>query len=80
MRHAADSDSSTHRAKAEPGDADSPGRVAKPIMDAVDGMPQEYRLLVHEFGYVDVYRAWRKGWTAAMIRRASADGVFVFRG
>ena len=77
---AADSNVETHKAKAEPGDADYPARVAKPVMDAVDGMPKDFRALVHEFGYVDVYRAWRRGWTVDMIRRAAQGGIFVFKG
>jgi hypothetical protein len=51
-------------------------RVAAPVMNAVDAMPREYRALVNEFGYVDVYRAWRKGWSPAMIRRNAKDGKF----
>lgn len=50
-------------------------RVAVPVMTAVDGMPKEYRELVHEFGYVDVYRAWRRGMQPSIIRqRAAANG------
>jgi hypothetical protein len=68
MRHAADSDVRTHRAKAEPGSADYPAQVACPMMAAIDAMPKPFRECVHEFGYVDVYRAWRRGWS----RRRSA--------
>lgn len=54
-------------------------RVAVPTMEAIDAMPQAYRLLVHEFGYVDVYRAWRRGWSVKYIRMLADDagGVFV---
>ena len=55
-------------------------RVAAPVMHAIDTMPKAYRDLVNEFGYVDVYRAWKRGWTVEMIRRAAVGGVFVFRG
>lgn len=51
-------------------------RVAQPTMDAVDGMPAAYRALVNEFGYIDVYRAWRRGWSPERIRAASKDGAF----
>lgn len=44
-------------------------RVAKPIMSAVDAMPAEFRGLVNEFGYIEVYRAWKAGDTPAMIRK-----------
>lgn len=45
--------------------------VAEPVMQAVDSMPAEFRALVHDFGYVDVYRAWRRGLTAPQIRAAA---------
>lgn len=51
------------------------GRVARPVMDAVDSMPKVYRELVNEFGYVDVYRAWRKRMSPDAIRaNAAAHG------
>ncbi len=49
--------------------------VAVPTMRAIDGMPSEYRALVQEFGYIDVYRAWRQGWSCAQIRARSPDGL-----
>jgi hypothetical protein len=51
-------------------------RVAAPVMNAVDAMPAVYRELVNEFGYVDVYRAWRKGWTPKEIRGRVRNGRF----
>lgn len=51
-------------------------RVAAPVMNAVDAMPKAYRELVNEYGYVDVYRAWRKGLTASTIRQRAKDGTF----
>jgi len=54
-------------------------RVAAPVMEAIDRMPAAYRALVNEFGYVDVYRAWRADWQPAQIRRAAEKngGLFV---
>lgn len=54
-------------------------RVAVPTMEAIDAMPRAYRLLVHEFGYVDVYRAWRRGWPVERIldRARLNGGIFV---
>ena len=51
-------------------------RVAAPVMQAIDTMPRAYRVLVNEFGYVDVYRAWRKGMTPAAIMASAKDGTF----
>jgi hypothetical protein len=50
-----------------------------PIMNAVDGLPPAYRELVNEFGYIDVYRAWRSGMTPEQILRNARDGFFVLR-
>ena len=41
--------------------------VAIPTMAAIDGMPAKYRAVLHQYGYVDVYRAWKRGWTVARI-------------
>jgi hypothetical protein len=62
--------------------ADDPNyreRVAVPIMQAVDAMPMEWRTLVHEYGYVDVYRAWKRGWSVELVRRSAEanGGAFV---
>jgi len=75
---AADSNSDGYAAKASPDQARYKETVAEPVMAAVDAMPPEYRALVHEFGYVDIYRAWRRAWTVPEIReRAKAlDGRF----
>lgn len=52
-------------------------RTAAPVMEAIDAMPAEYRALVNEFGYIDVYRAWRRGMSPAHIRSyAEATGFF----
>jgi hypothetical protein len=50
--------------------------VAEPVMNAVDTMPAEYRHLVHDFGYVDVYRAWKRGMSPDSIRVSARNGVF----
>jgi hypothetical protein len=54
-------------------------RVAMPVMSAIDRMPAAFRALVNEFGYVDVYRAWRADWQPAQIRPAAErnGGLFV---
>lgn len=54
-------------------------RVAVPTMEAIDAMPRAYRLLVHEFGYVDIYRAWMRGYSVEVIRERARlnGGVFV---
>ena len=41
--------------------------VAIPTMAAIDRMPAKYRAVLHQYGYVDVYRAWKRGWTVARI-------------
>jgi len=53
-------------------------RVASPVMDAIDHMPKAYRDLVNEYGYVDVYRAWKRGWTPQQIRQRATNGTFHF--
>lgn len=80
MTRAADSNTAQYRAKAEPGSNDYVEKVARPIMDAVDDMPKEYRECVHDFGYVDVYRAWKRGWSVERIREAGKSGRFEFAG
>lgn len=51
-------------------------RVARPVMDAIDRMPRAYREVVNEFGYVDVYRAWKRGISPSEIAQRSRDGGF----
>lgn len=74
---AQDSEVEGFTAKVIPGHPEYAARVAIPTMQAVDSMPREWRALVHEFGYVDVYRAWRMGWTVAKVRGAVVDARFV---
>lgn len=64
-------------AKAEP-HSPTYKRVAEITMQAIEAMPPEFQALVQEFGYVDVYRAWRRRWTPEQIRDAARhnDGFF----
>ena len=55
-------------------DLDTPD--ARPSMAAIDAMPQAYRELVNEYGYIDVYRAWKRGYSPQAIRERARDGVF----
>lgn len=57
QRHRDDSDARGFRAKAQPGSDEFKTNVAEPVMQAVDKMPAIWRQLVHEYGYVHVYRA-----------------------
>jgi hypothetical protein len=57
-------------AKAEPGSPEFKAKVAEPVMKAVDAMPKPFRDLVALYGYIDVYRAWRAGWTVDRIKAA----------
>ena len=65
--------------RASPGTLEYKLKVAEPTMAAIDAMPAQWRELVHEFGYIDVYRAWRRGWVPARVRAAARDGVFTLR-
>lgn len=51
-------------------------RVASPVMEAIDKMPKAYREMVNEFGYIDVYRAWKRGLTPSQIKQCSVNGTF----
>ncbi len=70
------SDVGTFRARATPDSPDYKPKVAEPVMQAIDELPAEYRALIHEFDYVDVYRAWKRGWSTGEIRVAARDGTF----
>lgn len=77
IRHDAgrEDDSRHHTAKVSPDHPDYADKVAKPVMEAVDGMAPEWRELIGMYGYVDVYRAWRRGMSAAKVRQmAEANG------
>lgn len=71
-----DSQTATHKPLAGPGTDSYTELVAEPTMRAVDGMPEPYRRLIHEFGYVDVYRAWKRGMSPQRIREQAVGGVF----
>ena len=72
---AADSNNDNYWAKVSPDQSLYKETVAEPVMSAVDAMPPEYRQLVHEFGYVNIYLAWRRAWSVKEIReRAKALG------
>lgn len=76
-RVAQDSEREGFTAKVIPGHPLYREQVAVPVMGAVDAMPLAWRELVHEFGYVDVYRAWRSGrWTPQKVRAAARGGAF----
>lgn len=62
--------------RADLGSEEYTDRVASPVMDAIDRMPQAYRVLVNEYGYVDVYRAWKRGLSPSQIRQRAAGGMF----
>jgi len=63
--------------KAGPGTPEYKLKVAEPTMAAIDAMPSQWRTLVHEFGYIDVYRAWKRGWLPSAVRNsAAARGFF----
>jgi hypothetical protein len=62
-----------------PKDGDYKTLTAEPTMKAVDLMPPAYRQLVNEFGYVDVYRAWRRGYTPQAIKSSAHNGLFVLK-
>ena len=53
-------------------DLESPAyksRVSQPVMEAIDALPQAYRALINEFGYIEVYLAWRDCRTPAQIEQ-----------
>lgn len=76
MKTAADSATQNYTASAPADDPSYRDRVAIPTMQAVDAMPKAYRELVHEFGYVDVYRAWKRKWSPETIRMRANGGIF----
>lgn len=78
MRCLANVESLRFRAHAQPNTVDYRLKVAVPVMAAIDGMPLAYRLLVHDLGYVDVYRGWRAGIPACDIVRSAAGNGGAF--
>ena len=76
MIRRADSETSDYVAHAQPGSEDYKRKVADVTMQAIDAMPPQYRRLVHEYGYVEIYRAWKRGWSPEKIRSRVVNGVF----
>ena len=74
-----DGNTAGYQAKVPADHPDYQAKVAVPVMNAVDAMPQQFRTAVAEFDYVDVYRAWRRGWSVEKIRDVAArnGGRFV---
>lgn len=72
MRARSNSNVDGFTAKADPDSPEYRDRVAVPVMRAIDEMPADYRALVNEFGYVEVYRQWRRGASAHRIRSTMA--------
>ncbi len=72
-----DSQTRAFAARADAADPEYKRRVAEPTMRAIDAMPREWRRLIHDYGYVDVYRAWKRGWSVEQVRAKAAGGVFV---
>jgi len=79
MKLKSDTDRGEFSAKVQSDDPLYKARVAEPVMGAVDNMPAIWRELVHAYGYIDVYRAWRKGMSPLAVRNKAeaAGGVFV---
>lgn len=50
-------------------------RVAQPVMGAVDKLPKAYRDAVNEYGYVEVYLAWRRGMSPEQIKQRAEAGA-----
>ena len=73
-----DSAASGFKARVPADDPRYKATVAVPVMNAVDSMPAIYRQCVHEYGYIDVYRAWRMKWTPDRIKKRAEEcgGVF----
>jgi len=60
MTHS-DTSTSEFKSKVAADDPTYKKKVAEPTMSAIDSMPKEWRELVYEYGYVDIYRAWKRG-------------------
>lgn len=72
MRCLSNSNVPGHTAKV----AELGSEVALPVMDAVNKLPQTFRLLVDAHGYVPVYRAWKRGMTPQQIEECAKHGPF----
>ena len=74
-----DSQTAGFTAKVPADHPDYAARVARPTMEAIDGLPKAYRACVARFDYIDVYRAWRRGWPVERIEQRAAQLGGVFR-
>ncbi len=66
----------TPKGGAQSGDERYKTDVAEPIMRAIDDMPRPFRDLIKRFGYIDIYRAWRAGWTVERINAKAVGDWF----
>lgn len=75
MRCLANVENLRFRSHAQPDSPQYRDKVAVPVMNAIDSLPLEYRRLIDDLGYVDIYRAWRAGASAQAIAAfAKANG------
>jgi hypothetical protein len=53
--------------------------TAVPTMQAIDALPKPIVAVINECGYIDTFRAWRRGWPAERIRAVARahGGLFV---
>lgn len=56
--HVANSNRPGHQQRTPPHAEGYAENVARPAMEAVDGLPKPYRDACNAYGFVDVYRAW----------------------
>lgn len=78
MTYRSNAQPKTHAPKAHAESASYQSLVAQPVMEAIDRLPPDIRECVNDFGYVGVYVAWKRGMSAAKIRRAVVSGTFQF--
>lgn len=64
------------RPKAAPGTPEYKPKVAEPVMAAIDDMPAAYRALVHKHDFINVYHAWKQGWSVERIEHTAGNGRF----
>lgn len=76
MRARSNSEAAGYQAKVDLESPEYGERVARPTMAAIEAMPPVWRALVNDYGYIDVYRAWRRGMPPEVIRDRARDGVF----
>ncbi len=79
MMRRADSQVGHHKPNAEPGSPEYKAQVAEPTMGAIDAMTKPFREAVYRYGYIDVYKAWRAGWTVQQIHAAAKGDTFEYK-